>query len=182
MRATPNGQSRGPSRGYTVPRLNRAAHPPLTRWTELAATRGALEAWLEVAARLLEGPPHREACIPASSLPHPRLAGMRRTLGFGRGAHYSLTLPGGARLHVRVRRGESCYRVHWDLRDPLVDPVGHLLLDAPRLSAVLGGLVNTLSGLAGSLPLSIHSILAGLLTGVTSILATSILVKSIIYS
>ena len=98
-----------------------------------------LRAWLEIAAVVTSSlPPHVDVCVPRDAVPHPREAGLRRTLGLGRGRHYSLPLPDGGRLHVRDR-GSDCYLAHWDVRDPHRDPLGHLILDSPDITATISG-------------------------------------------
>ncbi len=132
----------------------------------------ALRAWLELASILTDSlPPHVEVCVPQDLAPHPARAGLKRTLGLGRGHHYALPLPSGGRLHVRVLRGEHCYRAHWDLRDPSSDPLGHLLLDAPSLAAVAAGALNSLLELARA-P-AVAPLLGGLLTGAAAALIAS---------
>lgn len=135
-----------------------------------------LQAWLELASILVDSlPPHAEVCVPPDLAPHPAQAGLKRTLGLGRGRHYALPLPGGGRLHVRVLGGEHCYRVHWDLRDPSSDPLGHLLLDAPSLAAVAAGALNSLLELARA-P-AVAPLLGGLLTGAAAALLASSLAR-----
>jgi len=130
----------------------------------LEGVEEARRAWVEVALALVDAlPPHVEVCIPRDLAPHPERAGLQRALGLGRGRHYSLTLPGGGRLHVRVLRGEGCFRAHWDLRDPRVDPLGHLLFDAPGFSAAAAGVANMIVELSrAATPLAA---LAGLALG-----------------
>jgi hypothetical protein len=103
-----------------------------------------LRAWLEIASVITTSfPPHVDVCVPRDAAPHPRDAGLRRTLGLGRGRHYSLPLPDGGRLHVRDRGGE-CYLAHWDVRDPHRDPIGHLILDSPDLTATISGAASAI--------------------------------------
>jgi len=105
-----------------------------------------LRAWLEVAYVIRTSfPPHLDVCVPRDAVPGPREAGLQRTLGLGRGKHYSLPLPDGGRLHVRVRGGD-CYLAHWDVRDPHRDPIGHLILDSPDLTATLAGGLSAIAG------------------------------------
>jgi len=86
-------------------------------------------------------PPHEEFKIPAYCLPHPERAGFRQSIGGAPGVHYRLLLPDGSGVHVRLYKGY--YYVHWDIRDPSVDPIGHLLHDAPHyliIPLLAGGL------------------------------------------
>jgi len=86
-------------------------------------------------------PPHVELKIPAYCLPHPERAGFRKSIGGAPGVHYRLPLPDGSSVHVRLYKGY--YYVHWDIRDPSVDPIGHLLHDAPHylvIPLLAGGL------------------------------------------
>lgn len=103
-----------------------------------------LGAWLEIASVITESlPPHVDVCIPREAVPHPGEAGLKRTLGLGRGRHYSLPLPDGGRLHVRDRGGD-CYLAHWDVRDPHRDPIGHLILDSPDVTATISGAASAI--------------------------------------
>jgi len=84
-------------------------------------------------------PPHVELRVPAYCLLHPERVGFRRSIGGAPGVHYRLLLPDGSSVHVRLYKGY--YYVHWDIRDPSVDPIGHLLHDAPHylvIPALLG--------------------------------------------
>jgi len=84
--------------------------------------------WLTIQVVRHSMPPHVELKIPAYCLPHPERAGFRQSIGGAPGVHYRLLLPDGSSVHVRLYKGY--YYVHWDIRDPSVDPIGHLLHDA----------------------------------------------------
>ena len=56
----------------------------------------------------------------------------------GQDADYGFPLDDGAGIHVKEY--DDHYRVHWDKRDPMTDPLGHLYEDSPKW-LVFGGAV-----------------------------------------
>ena len=61
----------------------------------------------------------------------------------GQIADYEYVLSDGSRIHVREY--ENAYEVHWDIRSPTVDPIGHLIYDSPHV------LISILYGIAEGL-------------------------------
>ena len=139
-----------------------------------------LEAWLQVASVVVsEFPPHVDVCVPADMVPHPGESGLERTVGFGLGRHYALPLPSGGRLHVKVKRGD-CYHVHWDIRDPHRDPLGHLIMDAPRLTAISSSLLAYIADFARGVA-SLATLGEALVGGLTAGILLSALTAKIAY-
>lgn len=54
----------------------------------------------------------------------------------GQNADYRYTLKDGSGIHLKVYSDH--YKMHWDKRDPSVDPLGHLSIDAPHWLAAIG--------------------------------------------
>jgi hypothetical protein len=88
--------------------------------------------WKKVILKVLKLKPHEDLIVRKDILPHPKVAGFRETLGEPQGqlADYELVLDDGRRIHVREY--EKYYRVHWDYVSPSIDPIGHLIYDAPH--------------------------------------------------
>ncbi len=76
--------------------------------------------------------------MPRRYLPPPDKHGFRRSIGADPNArHYRLRLSDGRSIHILEYEDRYC--IHWDLRDPDEDPIGHLLLDTPFIEGVIEG-------------------------------------------
>jgi hypothetical protein len=98
---------------------------------------------------------HQDLKVMKGAVPHPLEVGFKASVGgpAGQRADYRLSLPDGRGIHVREY--EDYYLVHWDGRDPSVDPIGHVMEDAPHLLAMpalaLAGLIILVGARRGSL-------------------------------
>lgn len=54
----------------------------------------------------------------------------------GQIADYRHPLKDGAGIHLK--KYSDHYRMHWDRKDPTIDPIGHLVEDAPHWLATAG--------------------------------------------
>ena len=88
--------------------------------------------WKKIIRIVLKLDPHKSLLVSKREVKHPLECGFVRSLGEPRGqlADYRLVLEDGRSIHVREYYGY--YEVHWDKRDPTVDPIGHLVEDAPH--------------------------------------------------
>ena len=88
-------------------------------------------------------------------VPHPSMIGFEEHFGdlAGQKTDYRLALPDDRSIHVREY--DHYYLIHWDSKDPKIDPIGHLIEDAPHWLAVLG---LTILGILGGVCWWRHSI------------------------
>jgi hypothetical protein len=101
-------------------------------------------AWTTVVQFVLTKPVHQDVVISRSAIPHPSSGGFVPRLGDfqGQSADFGLALSDNKGIHVREYADR--YAVHWDFVDPSVDPVGHLIYDAPHwlvIGAIAGSLL-----------------------------------------
>lgn len=90
--------------------------------------------WIKFIKKVLSMPKHTELKIPKYLVPSPTEIGFKKTdLGDLKGAksQYRLMLEDGRSLHLLEY--DSYYTLHWDEKDPRIDPLGHLLFDAPEI-------------------------------------------------
>ncbi len=110
--------------------------------------RNIVLTWAQVAQHLARN--GRSACITIQKwqVEHPRVAGMRRSLGLplGQMADWRMPYPGCHGLHVR--EFPDHYSVHIDRVNPHCDLPGHVAADAPAVGggAALGALVGLVLG------------------------------------
>ncbi len=107
-------------------------------------------AWNNLANYVLSMPAHYDVAVPKDIYVHPLQAGFGPRLGEPKGqiADYGLTVSDGRGIHVL--EFQDRYLIHWDIRDPVADPLGHIAQDAPQYGPVLGALAfaGLLFGLA----------------------------------
>lgn len=89
--------------------------------------------WNNVIPRVLKLPVHRDMAVAKSSILYPIKEGFMRSVGDFRGqiADFRRPMPDGKSIHVQ--EFAEHFLVHWDWRDPSLDPVGHLVQDAPHI-------------------------------------------------
>jgi len=80
--------------------------------------------------------------------------GFTRSIGDLQGqiADYRLLMADGKSIHLRVFN--DCFKLHWDYRDPRVDPWGHLVFDAPHWVNLIESTLNMVETVLRSLPTS----------------------------
>jgi len=81
--------------------------------------------------------PHEEWRISKNLIPNPLNMGFYASIGdlCGQIADYRLALTDGRSIHSREYK--FTYGFHWDNKDPSVDPIGHLVEDAPHWIAII---------------------------------------------
>ncbi len=91
-----------------------------------------MHGWVSIIRKVLTLKPHEDMLIPKASVKHPLAIGFKRSIGEpkGQSADYRLRLIDGRSIHVREYK--DCYKVHWDIVDPSVNPIRHLKYDAPH--------------------------------------------------
>ncbi len=91
--------------------------------------------WILVIDKVLKRRAHESIIIPEHSILHPLqdpIIKFEKTIGEPRGqlGDYEYTLPDKRRIHVREY--STYYEVHWDYASPKLDPIRHLVHDAPH--------------------------------------------------
>lgn len=92
------------------------------------------EHWMKFIKKVLSIPKHTELRIPKYLVTSPTEIGFEKTnLGYLKDANcqYRLMLEDGRSLHLLEY--DSYYTLHWDEKDPRIDPLGHLFFDAPEI-------------------------------------------------
>jgi len=89
------------------------------------------KSWEEVIEKVLTQPKHKDLLVKKSKLPDlPPEFQFRYGDGDGQIANYGLALEDGTGIHVKEY--DDFYKIHWDQKDPNVDPLGHLIHDSPQ--------------------------------------------------
>jgi hypothetical protein len=105
--------------------------------------------WNQVIQSVLSLPKHTDVMVEAWMVPKipndftKRMADNDKQL-----ADYGLALKDGTGIHVKVYDGY--YKVHWDEIDPKVDPIGHLIKDAPHWLVIVFVVLVGVAALAKS--------------------------------
>ena len=101
--------------------------------------------WAQVAATALNYQSHTDIRVGMDMVP--KIPSNFKKIGAdydGQKANYGFSLPDKRGIHIKVY--DDYYKVHWDKRSSLTDPIGHLYHDAPHWFAILvGGAVVGLS-------------------------------------
>lgn len=95
------------------------------------------DTWKAIAVAVMALPPHGKLVVPRHAAPHPKHAGLYRSLGLARKCrHYRQALPDGRGLHVHEY--DDHYRVHWDAVDPSVSFLRHVWHDVKHAVRMRG--------------------------------------------
>lgn len=96
-----------------------------------------MESWHDVVFRVLRLPAHEDLVVTKSAIANPIEEGFARSIGDPQGqiADFRKPLPDGRCIHVREFAKHLL--VHWDNRDPSLDPIGHLVQDVPHIIILL---------------------------------------------
>jgi hypothetical protein len=93
--------------------------------------------WKAIASAVMALPQHGKLHVRRDEVPHPRDAGLYRSVGLARKCrHYRHVLPDGRGLHVHEY--DDHYRVHWDAVDPSVSLLRHLWHDVTHAFQMRG--------------------------------------------
>lgn len=89
------------------------------------------KSWDKIISDVLTLPKHKDLQIKKSKVKDLPLEFQLR-LGDedGQSADYGLPLSDGRGIHVKVY--DDHYKIHWDQKDPSVDPIGHIVHDSPK--------------------------------------------------
>ncbi len=97
--------------------------------------------WGTVINEVLNLPKHIDLMIRSSELPEiPSEFEERLGDSDGQLQDYGLALSDGRGIHVKVY--DRYYKIHWDQKDPNIDPFGHLIYDAPQWLLIAAGVVD----------------------------------------
>lgn len=94
--------------------------------------------WSNLISYVLRLPSHQNVIVLKSQYVHPLQVGFYPSFGdwHGQIADYRLRFSDDQRS-IHALEYEDRYLVHWDWRDPSVDPVGHIQYDAPQYAPLL---------------------------------------------
>lgn len=93
--------------------------------------------WKAIATAVMALPQHGKLKVPRSHVPHPREAGLYRSVGLARRCrHYRHALPDGRGLHVHEY--DDHYHVHWDAVDPSINVLRHIWHDVKHAIRMRG--------------------------------------------
>jgi len=92
-----------------------------------------MQSWNDVIHHVLKLSVHKDVKVVKSTVLNPLKQGFTRSLGDFRGqiADFRRPMPDGKSIHIQ--EFAEHFLVHWDWRDPSLDPIGHLVQDAPHI-------------------------------------------------
>ena len=100
-------------------------------------SRRGYRSWDEVFQDVLLLPKHIDVTVEKWQVPNiPIEFAERLADNDGQLANYGAALEDDRGIHIKVY--DEYYKVHWDEKDPNVDPIGHLIKDSPRWLAIGG--------------------------------------------
>jgi hypothetical protein len=92
--------------------------------------------WEQVTATALNYPAHTDILVGLDMVPPlPTYFKKIHADNDGQKSNYGFSLPDKRGIHVKVY--DDYYKVHWDKRSSLTDPLGHLYHDAPHWIVIL---------------------------------------------
>ena len=92
--------------------------------------------WEQVTAIALKYPIHTDICVGMDMVPKIPSDFKKIHADYdGQKTDYGISLQDKRGIHIKVY--ENYYKVHWDERSSLIDPLGHLYHDAPHWFALL---------------------------------------------
>ena len=87
--------------------------------------------WEQIISAVLTLPKHKDIVVKFSEVPElPPEFKPRPGDNDGQITDYGLALEDGTGIHIKVYK--DYYKIHWDEKDPIKDPFGHLAYDAPH--------------------------------------------------
>lgn len=87
--------------------------------------------WEQIISEVLTLPKHKDLKVNFSDVQElPPEFAERPSDNDGQIADYGIALEDGTGIHVK--KYDEHYKIHWDESDPIKDPLGHLLYDAPQ--------------------------------------------------
>jgi len=107
-----------------------------------------MDSWSNLIYRVLKLPVHQDIAVSKSAILSPLEEGFIESIGDFKGqvADFRRPMPDGRSIHVREFKKH--FLVHWDFRDPSLDPLGHLVQDAPHILGLLSLAALVVLGLA----------------------------------
>lgn len=106
-----------------------------------------LTSWSPVVQAVLKYPKHTDLKFFKRNLPSiPKIFTKRRADNDGQNEDYGMALDDNCGIHIKVY--DDHYKVHWDQKDPSVDPIGHLIHVAPHWLVLIALLLIVVLGIA----------------------------------
>lgn len=103
--------------------------------------------WEQVADTALKYPAHTDILVEFDMVPEfPDYFEKILADDDGQKANYGFSLQDKRGIHVKVY--DKYFKVHWDKRSSLTDPLGHLYHDAPHWIVIILGIIAAVVGVA----------------------------------